>query len=59
MAVTSGQSGATSVALVALVRHRDKQGAEWLGAGDGYRDQGFVFADERGNPPPVGLLASG
>lgn len=39
-----------AVTLAALVRHRDKQGAERLAAGDGYRDQGFVFADERGDP---------
>jgi integrase len=34
----------------ALIRHRDRQGAERLAAGEGYRDHGFVFADERGEP---------
>jgi integrase len=34
----------------ALLRHRDRQGAERLAAGDGYEDAGFVFADERGVP---------
>ena len=38
--------------VAALVRHRDRQGAERLAAGDGYQDHGFVFADARGEPLP-------
>jgi integrase len=34
----------------ALVRHRDRQGAERLAAGNRYRDHGFVFADGQGEP---------
>lgn len=39
-----------SDAIEALQRHRDRQGAERLAAGDGYRDHGLIFADPSGEP---------
>ncbi len=38
------------VTVAALVRHRDRQAVERLVAGDGYREDGFVFADASGAP---------
>jgi integrase len=38
------------IAVEALVRHRNRQAADRLVAGDRYRDGGLVFADASGEP---------